>query len=71
LQRRKGFVVLLVAAASTAMLGLSFAAVPLYWLFCAATGFGGTPQIAKTAPSEKGRRNLTVRFDANVAPGLA
>ena len=57
MHRRKGFVALLVAAPSMAMLGLSFAAVPLYRLFCSATEFGGTPQIAKTAPSEKGQRN--------------
>jgi len=52
------------------MLGLSFAAVPLYRLFCSATGFGGTPRAASAAPLEKGQRQLTVRFDANVAPGL-
>jgi cytochrome c oxidase assembly protein subunit 11 len=71
MHRRKGFVALLLAAASMVMLGLSFAAVPLYRLFYSATGFGGTPQIVKTATSEKGQRNLTIRFDANVAPGLA
>ncbi len=32
------------------MLGLSFAAVPLYDIFCRATGFGGTTQISKEAP---------------------
>jgi len=32
------------------MLGLSFAAVPLYDLFCRVTGFGGTTQISKEAP---------------------
>jgi cytochrome c oxidase assembly protein subunit 11 len=52
------------------MVGLSFAAVPLYRLFCAATGYGGTPQVVGVAPSEPGKRVLTVRFDANVAPGL-
>ena len=30
------------------MLGLSFAAVPLYELFCRVTGFAGTTQVAKT-----------------------
>ena len=57
-------------AASLAMLGLSFAAVPLYRLYCAATGYAGTPQVAKYAPTTKGMRDLIVRFDANVAPGL-
>ena len=69
--RSKVFVALLIAAASVAMLGLSFAAVPLYKLFCAATGFGGTPRVVSAAPLEKGQRDLTVRFDANVAPGLS
>jgi len=53
------------------MLALSFAAVPLYRAFCAATGYAGTTQVAKAAPATTGRRELTVRFDANVAPGLA
>lgn len=70
LARRKGIAALAAAAVSVAMLGVSFAAVPLYRLFCAATGFGGTPQVAKAAAAAKGVRTLKVRFDANVAPGL-
>lgn len=57
-------------AGSLAMLGLSFASVPLYRAFCAATGFGGTPQIGKTAATSQGERHLTVRFDANVSRDL-
>ena len=53
------------------MLGLSFAAVPLYRLFCARTGFAGTTQVAHEAPATRGKRDLIVRFDANVGPGLA
>jgi cytochrome c oxidase assembly protein subunit 11 len=53
------------------MLGASFAAVPLYRLFCAATGYGGTTQSASRAPDARGVRKIAVRFDANVAPGLA
>jgi cytochrome c oxidase assembly protein subunit 11 len=53
------------------MLGASFAAVPLYRLFCAATGYGGTTQSASRAPDARGARKIAVRFDANVAPGLA
>jgi cytochrome c oxidase assembly protein subunit 11 len=71
LPRRKGLVAVTAAAVSVAMLALSFAAVPLYRLFCATTGFAGTPQIAKAAASARGQRTLTVRFDSNVAPGLA
>jgi cytochrome c oxidase assembly protein subunit 11 len=53
------------------MLGLSFAAVPLYRAFCAATGYGGTTQRAEKAPEAPGSRTLTVRFDSNVGGGLA
>jgi cytochrome c oxidase assembly protein subunit 11 len=53
-----------------AMVGVSFAAVPLYSWFCRTTGFGGTTQVAKTAPEQTSGRVITVRFDSNVAPGL-
>jgi cytochrome c oxidase assembly protein subunit 11 len=59
------------AIAALAMVGAAYAAVPLYFLFCRATGFAGTTQVASAAPALKGQRVLTVRFDANVAPGLA
>jgi cytochrome c oxidase assembly protein subunit 11 len=64
----------LIAAAlivgATAMLVLSFASVPLYRAFCAATGFGGTPRTDVAATTTPGERVLTVRFDANVARDL-
>lgn len=53
------------------MLGLSFAAVPLYDLFCRTTGFGGRPMVVKEAARTVGTRSYTVRFDASVAQGLA
>lgn len=52
------------------MLGMSFAAVPLYEMFCRVTGFGGTPMVAKAAPENRGERMTRVLFDANVGPGL-
>jgi cytochrome c oxidase assembly protein subunit 11 len=52
------------------MLGVSFAAVPLYSWFCRTTGFGGTTQVAKAAPAQISGHTITVRFDSNVAPGL-
>jgi cytochrome c oxidase assembly protein subunit 11 len=55
---------------SIAMLALSFASVPLYRAFCAATGFGGAPQKATVAAATLGERTLIVRFDANVARDL-
>jgi len=42
---------LILAGIFVFMLGLSFAAVPLYDLFCRVTGFGGTTQISKEAPN--------------------
>jgi cytochrome c oxidase assembly protein subunit 11 len=52
------------------MIGVSFAAVPLYSWFCRTTGFGGTTQVAKAAPHQISPRTITVRFDSNVAAGL-
>jgi len=52
------------------MIGASYAAVPLYSWFCRTTGFGGTPQVAKSAPAQTSDRTITVRFDSNVSAGL-
>ena len=52
------------------MVGVSYAAVPLYDWFCRTTGFGGMPQVAASAPGEVLGRKITVRFDANVTGGL-
>ena len=57
------------AAVALFMLGLAFAAVPLYRAFCQATGFGGTPLRAASAPGAVAGQ-IGVRFDANVHPGL-
>ena len=40
------------------MLGLAYAAVPLYSLFCKMTGFGGTPIIATKAPRHCGHTRV-------------
>ena len=52
------------------MLGLSFASVPLYDLFCRVTGFGGTTQKTKILPKVIINKDLGMRFDTNVAGGL-
>ncbi|MGQ3071242.1 MAG: cytochrome c oxidase assembly protein [Ferrovibrionaceae bacterium] len=52
------------------MIGLSFAAVPLYDMFCRATGYGGTTQRAERAPDKPGEKVITVRFNADTARGL-
>ncbi|MET3926457.1 cytochrome c oxidase assembly protein [Devosia sp. 2618] len=59
----------LVIAAS--MVGLAYASVPLYQLFCQVTGFGGTPGKATDNPKGVIDRQMTVRFDSNVANDLA
>ena len=62
------FVVLVVFV----MVGLSFASVPLYDLFCRTTGFGGTPVIKKNINESKLSEELTIKvlFNADTAQGL-
>jgi cytochrome c oxidase assembly protein subunit 11 len=55
---------------AASMLGLAYASVPLYALFCQATGYGGTTQRADAAPENLGKRHFTIRFDANIASSL-
>jgi cytochrome c oxidase assembly protein subunit 11 len=52
------------------MVGVSFAAVPLYGIFCAVTGYGGTPGRALQSSGYATSELITVRFDANVSPNL-
>jgi cytochrome c oxidase assembly protein subunit 11 len=63
---RHGIVALSLAGLVAAMVGLSFAAVPLYRMFCQATGIGGLPQRAERAPGQVLDRTIRIRFDANV-----
>ena len=53
------------------MLGMSFAAVPLYDLFCRVTGFGGTTQISKDIPKIVIDKPVSVRLDTNVQTDLS
>jgi cytochrome c oxidase assembly protein subunit 11 len=69
-RRRNGATALLLMAVVAGMVGLSFASVPLYRLFCQATGLGGTTQRAAAAPAEKAAALIMVRFDAATAPDL-
>ena len=69
--RRSDLIVAAACGACVAMMvGAAYAAVPLYDWFCRATGFNGTTQVATSAPSGVLGRTVTVRFDANVGPGL-
>ena len=71
---QKNFCVAMIAlTAALAMLGLGFAAVPLYDLFCRVTGYGGTTQVATAAEAAEaaalsaGAPTISIRFDANTA----
>ena len=71
--KRNARTALIAGAGALAMLGLGFAAVPLYRLFCQVTGFGGTTQRAsldEAAGVAVGAARISVRFDSNVDPGL-
>lgn len=71
--RKNRRVGLLAAAGAVAMLGLGYASVPLYRLFCQVTGYGGTTQRADSATAagvKVAGKVITVRFDANVAKTL-
>jgi cytochrome c oxidase assembly protein subunit 11 len=70
-KRSRNLTVAVVAGGIAAgALGLSYAAVPLYFAFCRATGFAGTTQVATKGAGERGQRVIHVSFNANVAPGL-
>ena len=64
--RKKTLTPILLAGIFCLMLGLSFAAVPLYDLFCRVTGFGGTTQVSKEPPKMVLDKVVSVRFDTNV-----
>lgn len=68
--RRNGLVAGGAAVAVFGMLGLSFAAVPLYDAFCRITGFGGTTQVAAGTTGEVLDRTVSVRFTADADRGL-
>lgn len=53
------------------MVGMAYAAVPLYKIFCSVTGYGGTTRVAEAAPDVVLDRIMEVRFDANVAGHMA
>ena len=70
--RRNRRTLVAMAGVGFAMLGLGFASVPLYRIFCEQTGFGGTTQRAaadvKLQPALG--HTMSIRFDSNVQPGM-
>ena len=69
-KRRHGILALSLAGLVAGMVGLSFASVPLYRLYCQVTGYGGVPQRAEKAPGEVLDRTILIRFDGNVDGSL-
>jgi cytochrome c oxidase assembly protein subunit 11 len=69
-QRRIRRTALISAGVAAGMVGLAYASVPLYSLFCKVTGFGGTPIVRTVNAGEVLDRTIAIRFDSNVAPGL-
>lgn len=57
-------------AVALGMLGMAYAFVPLYNLFCQVTGFGGTTQVSEVVPSEIIDRSVNVRFNADTSKDL-
>jgi cytochrome c oxidase assembly protein subunit 11 len=68
--RNNGAVVFMCLAFVVGMGAASYAAVPLYRMFCQFTGYNGTTQRVEQASSVVLDRKMRVTFDANVAPGL-
>ena len=66
MMQKKKLTPLILSGIFVLMLGLSYAAVPLYDLFCRVTGFGGTTQISNDAPKIVLNKIVSVRFDTNV-----
>ncbi len=60
----------IIATVFAGMIGMAYAAVPLYRMFCEATGYNGTVTQADGSPHPLGKRMMRVEFDANVGPGL-
>lgn len=70
LDRRNLRVALASSLVVVLMVGMSYAAVPLYRIFCQVTGYGGTPQVADAISPVVLEREITIRFDANTARNL-
>jgi cytochrome c oxidase assembly protein subunit 11 len=73
--RRNARTGMMAAAGALAMLGLGYAAVPLYQMFCQVTGFGGTTMKATEADAARAAavatgKTISVRFDASTAAGM-
>ncbi len=64
-------VAVMAGSMAVGMVGMAYAAVPLYQIFCQVTGFGGTTQRADVSPEKPLDQKITVAFDANVNSSLS
>ena len=69
-KRNNGAIVLMCLVFVFGMTAMSFAAVPLYRIFCQVTGYNGTAQRVEQYSNVVLDKSIKVTFDANVAPGL-
>ena len=63
-------VMVIISFVGLLMLSLSFASVPLYDIFCRVTGFGGTTQVAPSAPGSQGLSDINIRFESSTSQSL-
>jgi len=59
-----------IAGVALGMVGLAYASVPLYRLFCQVTGYGGTVMVGGGAAPGASGQPVTIRFNATVSQGL-
>ena len=70
LKKQNKKVIITISLIVIGMLSLSYAAVPLYDIFCRVTGFGGTTQIASSAPGSFGHPDINIRFESSATSSL-
>ncbi len=68
--KQNNIVALIIVGFVVLMLGMAYAAVPLYKLFCQVTGYGGTTQISKGNEGAVLEQTVVIRFDGNVAKDM-
>lgn len=65
--RRNGIIAAICAGTFVGMVGMAYASVPLYRLFCQVTGYGGTTQRVSAGGDRVVDKTVTVRFDSNTS----
>lgn len=70
LHRKNARLMRIVLLVVVGMVGMAFASVPLYDMFCRVTGFGGTTMLSDSLPDRIVERSVTIKFDANTSRAL-